>query len=103
MERGAAGRGEEGDELGAFLSTHKLGKYRAKLLCTSVLKSCMRTSRLDGDGGVSTLLLHFGAQTLHAQVSPGIRHDWLAVPSWRPVPCRRSQCVLFPPFPSHKV
>ena len=52
MERGAAGSGEEGDELGAFLSAHKLGKYRAKLLCTSVLKSCMRRCRLEGDGGV---------------------------------------------------
>ena len=33
-------------------------------------KACIRRCRLDGDGGVSTLLLHFGAQTLHAQVSP---------------------------------
>jgi hypothetical protein len=35
-----------------------------------VLKSCMRRCRLDGDCGVSTLLLRFGAQILRPQVSP---------------------------------
>ena len=44
-----------------------------RCFCTSVLKSCMRRRRLGGDGGVSTLLLHFGAHILHAQVSPGWR------------------------------
>ena len=41
-----------------------------RCFCTAVLKSCVRRYRLDGDGGVSTLLLHFGAQILPAQVSP---------------------------------
>ena len=41
-----------------------------RCFCTSVLKSCMRENRIGGDGDVSTLLLHFGAQILHAQVSP---------------------------------
>ena len=31
LERATVGGGEEGDELGAFLSAHKLGKYRVKL------------------------------------------------------------------------
>ena len=41
-----------------------------RCFCTAVRKSCRRRCRLDGDGGVSTLLLHCGAQILHPQVSP---------------------------------
>ena len=49
-----------------------------RCFCTSVLKSCVRRCRLDGDGGSSTLLLHFGAQILRAQVSPGWRRRRVA-------------------------
>jgi len=60
---------------GSLVATAAL---KATLLCTSVLKSRMRRCRLGGDGGVSALLLHFCAQFLHVQVSPGWRRRRVA-------------------------